>query len=84
MNTEKRQNAERCDSAQLIVGAKHVAIMLGISLRTVRSMDASGKLPLPVRIGGLVSWRKQELIDWVEAGCPDRETWNTRRAKLTK
>jgi predicted DNA-binding transcriptional regulator AlpA len=38
-------------------------------------MDAAGRLPAPLRIGGSVRWRAEEIRDWLDAGAPDRETW---------
>jgi predicted DNA-binding transcriptional regulator AlpA len=63
------------------VDAKHAAALLGVGLRTLRTMDAAGRLPAPVRLSpGCVRWRLADLHDWAEAGCPDRETWEARRA----
>jgi predicted DNA-binding transcriptional regulator AlpA len=38
-------------------------------------MDAAGRLPAPVRIGGSVRWRLDEIRAWLDAGAPDRATW---------
>lgn len=46
--------------------------------RTWRTWDAAGLVPRPVRIGKAVFWRPDELAGWVEAGCPDRKTWDQR------
>jgi predicted DNA-binding transcriptional regulator AlpA len=32
-------------------------------------------IPAPVRIKGTVRWRRQELLDWIEAGCPPQSKW---------
>src|SRR5262245_57106575 len=62
-------------NAPLAVDARRLSALLGIGLRTVRAWDAAGRLPAPVRIGGRVLWRLDELRDWLAAGGPDRETW---------
>ena len=59
----------------LLVGANGVARMLDCGLRTIRSMDSAGKLPMPIRLGGRVLWSVDELKDWIRAGCPDRAAW---------
>jgi prophage regulatory protein len=64
----------------LVVGAKELATLLRIGLRTVRTMDAAGKLPKPVRIGGSVRWSLEEIKSWLAAGAPDRDEWEARRA----
>ena len=67
------------DPQTLAVDAKSLGKMIGVSLRKVRQLDASGKLPKPVRIGASVRWSVDELRSWVAEGCPDRDTWNTLR-----
>jgi len=59
----------------LLLSARDLAAMLRLGLRTIRSMDAAGRLPSPIRIGGSVRWRSEEIRAWLDAGCPDRETW---------
>jgi prophage regulatory protein len=59
----------------LVVDAKGAAQLLSSGLRTVRSWDAAGKLPAPIRIGGRVVWLVEDIRAWLKAGAPDRETW---------
>lgn len=59
----------------LLLSAQATADMLGVSLRTLRAMDASGRIPAPRRLGRMTRWSADELRDWVDAGCPDRRTW---------
>lgn len=65
--------------APLLLTATQAAVVCGRSLRTWRSLDAGGRIPRPVRIGRSTLWRAKELSDWVEAGCPDRETWEAQQ-----
>ena len=39
------------------------------------------RLPAPILICGDERWRIAEIRAWVEAGCPDRETWERRTTK---
>ena len=64
----------------LAVSARQLAAMLDLSLRTIRTMDAAGKLPRGIRFGRSVRWSYEELRDWVAHGCPNRKTWNAIRA----
>jgi predicted DNA-binding transcriptional regulator AlpA len=64
----------------LVVDARRLAKLLCCGLRTVRTWDAGGKLPGPIRIGGRVVWRVAEIRAWLVAGAPDRETWAAIRA----
>jgi predicted DNA-binding transcriptional regulator AlpA len=67
------------DLAPLVVDAARLAPLLTVSVRTVRTWDAAGKLPAPVRIGGRVVWRFDEIRAWLDAGAPDRSTWEARK-----
>ena len=35
-----------------------------------RRLADGGRMPRPVRLGGLVRWRRAELQAWIDAGCP--------------
>jgi predicted DNA-binding transcriptional regulator AlpA len=64
----------------LVVDARRLAAMLCAGIRTVRTWNAAGKLPAPVRIGGRVVWRVDEIRAWLAAGAPSRNEWEARRA----
>jgi predicted DNA-binding transcriptional regulator AlpA len=53
----------------LVVDARRLAKLLCVGIRTVRTWDASGKLPAPIRIGGRVVWRVSEIRAWLAAGA---------------
>jgi predicted DNA-binding transcriptional regulator AlpA len=59
----------------LAVSAKDLAKMLAVSIRQVWRLNSAGKLPRPVRLGGSVRWRRDEIVAFVAAGCPDRKVW---------
>jgi predicted DNA-binding transcriptional regulator AlpA len=63
-----------------LINAKELAAMLQVSLRTIRSWDASGRLPQPVRVGSCVRWDSAEIRRWVSARCPARGVWNVDNA----
>ena len=69
-------------SGQFIPGRpvtlRGVAEMLGVSLRHVRRLDSSGKLPSPVRIGGSVRWSVEAINAWLQMDCPDRRDFEAR------
>jgi len=60
---------------QILVSAEEVARLLDMSVRNVRRLDATARLPAPIRIGRSVKWRREEIAQWCEAGCPTRERW---------
>ena len=53
-----------------LIKVDEVAGMLGVTPRTVYRLADSGKLPRPLKIGFSVRWRRAELENWIEAGCP--------------
>lgn len=64
---------------RLVVDAKRLAKLLGLGVRTIRTHDAGGKIPAPIRIGGRVVWSIDEIRAWLRAGAPDRATWTAIR-----
>ena len=72
--------SERLTSEQLAVGAKQLGKMLGLSERTIRQLDAGGKIPRPVTIGARsVRWSIAEIEDWLSQGAVDRAAWEAIR-----
>jgi len=55
----------------LVVTAKQLAIMLQVSKRTLFRMRSAGRLPSPMRVGGIVRWRLEDVQNWISAGCPE-------------
>ncbi len=68
----------------LVVDANRLAKLLSAGVRSIRTWDAAGKLPEPIRIGGRVVWRVQEIRAWLEAGAPNRDEWGARTASRQK
>ena len=64
----------------LLMTAKELAASLQIGQRTLWRMDASGMLPRSVKLPGrLRRWRRDEIIEWIEADCPSRKEWEQIR-----
>lgn len=63
----------------LAVGIDEAAAMLGIGRTLLHELDAAGKLPAPLKLGGRIVWRVAELRAWMAAGAPDRERWESIR-----
>lgn len=51
------------------------ARLIGVSVSHFYQLHKTGRLPLPVRLGRAVRWLRQELVDWMNAGCPSRSRW---------
>jgi prophage regulatory protein len=51
---------------------RQVARLIGCSVRQVSRLVASGRMPPPVRLGGLVRWSRTVVEAWIAEGCPVR------------
>ncbi len=67
-STLKKQN-------KLLLTQKETAEFLGISESTLKSLRSMGKIPAPITICRRNLWSKEELIAWVNAGCPNKYDW---------
>jgi len=54
----------------LLVCAADVARLLQVSTRTLWRQLSAGQVPRPVRFGGTVRWRLEEIRKWIAEGCP--------------
>lgn len=59
-----------------LLDARAAAAMCGISRSLWLALHNSGRIPLPVRLGRRVLWRREELLNWIRAGCPARQIWH--------
>ena len=57
------------------LSAETLAKILQVSIRHLRRLNATGRLPRPVRLGHSVRWLSTEIEAWLEAGAPDRKTF---------
>lgn len=67
-------NSEIPEDVELL-NIPQVARILNCGESVVRERDKKGLLPLPIRIKGAIQWRRQELLNWIEAKCPVRARW---------
>lgn len=63
-----------------LLNAEVVGKMLSLSRRQIFRLNSSGKIPMPIRIGGAVRWSAQEISAWLAAGAPDRRTWEDMKS----
>jgi prophage regulatory protein len=60
----------RLEHLRELLSAAESAEMAGVAKRSWWRYVSSGKAPAPVRLGGAVRWRRNELAEWIAAGCP--------------
>ncbi len=64
MHTDKTTN----ELPQLLT-ITDVAEILKISQRSIWRLVASGKLVAPLRVGGSIRWKREDIRDWIDSGC---------------
>lgn len=67
------QNTEK------LLSTRAVAKILSLSPRTVHRLNSSGIIIKPLRISGSVRYVHSELMAWIEAGMPNRQTWEAMK-----
>jgi len=74
------ERIRRPTTGTLLISTSDLARELQVSAKTITRMDQSGKLPRPVRIGRSKRWVIQTIVDWIEAGTPNRREWEARQS----
>lgn len=54
-----------------LLDVRAAAALLSVSVRSVWRLKDSGRMPLPLKVGGAVRWRRADLLSWIENGCLD-------------
>ena len=52
-----------------LITAADFAAILKVSVRTLWRLRSGGQVPEPVRLGGAVRWRLDEVKNWIAGGC---------------
>ncbi len=71
-------NPRPVESAELL-DMHAVAGLLACSKRHVFRLADAGRMPRAIRIGRLVRWRRADLQEWINAGCPTQSRGAQRR-----
>ena len=61
------------EEESLLIPAERFAKMMQISTRTLWRLLSARRIPEPVRIGGSVRWRLDQVKQWIASGCQPRE-----------
>jgi excisionase family DNA binding protein len=64
----------------LLYSREQLCEVLGISRATLDRLQAAGKLPRPLRLGGQRRWRAEEIRQWIAHGMPPAAEWEARQA----
>jgi excisionase family DNA binding protein len=63
----------------MLIDADAAAALVNCSTRHWRRMVDEGKAPKPIRVGTLVRWNKQTVLEWITDGCPAFKASRGRR-----
>jgi predicted DNA-binding transcriptional regulator AlpA len=69
------QETRILDDQPILVSKKSLALMIGYSTRSISRKQSAGLLPRPVRMHGPKRWVREEIIEWVQVGCPTQVEW---------
>lgn len=64
------QTNQTSDELPVLLTIRELAAILKISQRSIWRLVSSGKLIQPLHIGGSIRWRQDEVLKWIEKGCP--------------
>ena len=67
-----------------LLNAKALAGCLSVSVRQVHRMNRDKVIPRPITLGRCVRWRLSEIGDWLTAGSPARDQWETEQKAKTE
>jgi predicted DNA-binding transcriptional regulator AlpA len=62
-----------------VLDSKALMAYLKRSKASLSRDDAAGRIPRGFRIGRAKRWLKSEIDEWLQAGAPDRRTWEAMR-----
>ena len=65
-----RPSASSNPSQPLLIPASEAAHLCGRSVASWWRDLRAGRVPEPIRLGGKTLWRRADICQWVEAGCP--------------
>jgi prophage regulatory protein len=63
----------------LLLETDRAAALCGVSPASWYRLKAAGKTPAPLRLGGKVLYRVEDLRLWVALGCPSRKEFEARK-----
>lgn len=65
--------------SKIAVSKATLAVDLEVSESHIDNLQASGRLPAPVKLGRLTRWLRSDIELWLELGAPRRLAFETIR-----
>lgn len=70
------------ETRKSLLSAKEFAKMISLSFRQVHRLNSCGKIPAPVKVGGSLRWKLEDIEQWIAMRCPDRKTFEAQRGEI--
>ena len=70
----QRIDEQTTEFSAALLDVSQVAQILGCSMRHVYRLADGGRMPRPVKLGALVRWSRDSILDWIARGCPPCRT----------
>jgi predicted DNA-binding transcriptional regulator AlpA len=77
---ELRARPEARELPPLLIGMADLSQLLARSEASLYRDDAAGRIPAGRKLGASKRWVYSEIVAWVEAGMPDRKTWEAMKS----
>jgi predicted DNA-binding transcriptional regulator AlpA len=80
MSMSTIESSDGAFNVPTLMTVEQLAKLIQKSVRSVWRMRSAGQVPKPVKLGGGVRWRVQDIELWIEQGCPGQvQRQNDRR-----
>jgi len=76
----ERQAPPASGLAPLLINITGLSQLLARSEASLYRDDSAGRIPAGRKLGGSKRWVYAEIVAWVEAGMPDRRTWQATKS----
>ena len=63
------KKAEAGGEESTLVDVKEAARMCSISASMLYKLNVAGVLPTPLKLGKLLRWKRQDILEWIDQGC---------------
>ena len=73
------KKAEDSGEESALVDVKEAARMCSISASMLYKLNVAGVLPKPIKLGKLLRWKRQDILEWIDQGCPTGKPKRTRK-----
>ena len=76
---DAREPPANRESDSALLDAREAARLCRVSLPMLYKLNASGRMPCPIKIGSLMRWKRKEILTWIDAGCPAGQPGKTEK-----